>query len=195
MMKAVSVGRCSCCSGRAPEQRVDRERHRLQLQGDVGQRAGHRDDGDDGGHRLALAVARGEEVGDRGDVLALGEPHDAQQEAPAEREQQDRPEIDREEVVARGGGEADAAEERPGRAVDGQRQGIDRAAGRCRPCASGRSGRRTTPARTGCSRIRARARRRSSLRSFDLRFGNDVQGCKNAARANGCHPIPQTAVL
>ena len=84
MMKAVSVGRLNSCSGRAPEQRVDRQRHGLQLQGDVGQRAGHGDDGDDGRHSLALAVARRQEVGDRGDVLALGQPHDAQQEAPAE---------------------------------------------------------------------------------------------------------------
>ena len=107
------------------EQRVDRQRHRLQLQGDVGQRAGDGDDRDDGGDRLALAVAGGEEVGDRGDVLALGQPHDAQQEAPAEHEQQDRAQIDGDEIVAGGGGIADAAEERPGGAVDRQRQGID----------------------------------------------------------------------
>ena len=125
MMKAVSVGRLRCCSGRDAEQRVDRQRHGLQLQGDVGQRAGDGDDRDDGGDGLALAVAGGEEVGDRGDVLALGEAHDAQQEAPAEREQQDRAEIDGDEIVAGGGGNADAAEERPGGAVDRQRQGID----------------------------------------------------------------------
>ena len=125
MMKAVSVGRLSVLQRARAQQRVDRKRHRLQLQGDVGQRAGDGDDGDDGGDRLALAVAGGQEVGDRGDVLALGQAHDAQQEAPAEHEQQDRPEIDGDEIVAGGGGKADAAEERPGGAVDGQRQGID----------------------------------------------------------------------
>ena len=72
---------CSCCERTRAQQRVDRQRHRLQLQGDIGQRAGHGDDRDDGGDGLALAVAGGEEVGDRGDVLALGQPHDAQQEA------------------------------------------------------------------------------------------------------------------
>jgi hypothetical protein len=115
------------------EQRVDRKGHRLQLQGDVGQRAGNGDDGDDGGDRLALAVAGSEEVGDRGDVLALGQPHDAQQEAPAEDEEQDRAEIDRDEIVAGGGGLADAAEERPGGAVDGERQGVDQRPAVARP--------------------------------------------------------------
>ncbi len=107
------------------EQGGDGKRDRLELQRDVGQRAGDGDDRDDGSHSLALAVARGEKVGDRGDVLALGNPHDTQEQAPAEREQQDGPEIDGEEVVARGDGETDAAEERPGRAVDGQGERID----------------------------------------------------------------------
>ena len=125
MMKAVSVGRWSCCSGPFAEQRVDRKGDGLELQGDVGERAGNGDDGDDGGDRLALAVAGSEEVGDRGDVLALGQAHDAQQQTPAEHEQQDRAEIDGNEVVAGRGSEPDAAEERPGGAVDGQRQGVD----------------------------------------------------------------------
>ncbi len=110
---------------RRAEQRRDGEGHGLELQGDVGERAGDGDDRDDGADGLALAVARGQKVGDRGDVLALGQPHDAQQEAPAEDEQEDRAEVDGKEVVARRGGEADAAEERPGRAVDGQREGVD----------------------------------------------------------------------
>ena len=115
------------------EQRVDRDGDRLQLQGDVGQRAGNGDDRDDGGDRLALAVAGSEEVGNRGDVLALGQAHDAQQEAPAEDEQQDRAEIDGNEVVAGRGGEADAAEECPGGAVDGERQGVDQGPAVTRP--------------------------------------------------------------
>ena len=107
------------------QKRVDRQRHGLQLQGDIGQGAGDGDDRDNGGDGLALAVASGEEVGDRGDVLALGEPHDAQQERPAEHEEQDRAQIDGDEIITRGSGIADAAEERPGGAVDRQRQGID----------------------------------------------------------------------
>ena len=49
--------------------RLQRRRHRLELQRDIGNRA---DDGDQRHrrrHRLVLAVARGDEVGDRGDVL------------------------------------------------------------------------------------------------------------------------------
>ena len=119
------VGRKMQMAERArPQQGIDRKRHRLQLQGDVRQRAGHRDDRDDGRHGLALAVARGQEVGHRGDVLALGQPHDAQQDAPAEHEQQDRPEIDGEEIIAGRCGQTHAAEEGPGRAVDRQRQSI-----------------------------------------------------------------------
>ena len=82
------------------QQRVDRDGDRLQLQRDIGQRPGHGDHGDDGGDGLALAVARRQEVGDRGDVLALGQADDAHQEAPAEYEQQDRSEVDRDEIVA-----------------------------------------------------------------------------------------------
>ena len=115
------------------EQRVDREGHRLQLQRDVGQGAGNGDDGDGGGDGLTLAVAGSKEVGDRGDVLALGQPHDAQQEAPAESKKQDRTEVDGEEVVALGGGEPDAAEERPGGAVDRERQGVDQRPAVARP--------------------------------------------------------------
>ena len=51
--------------------------------------------------RLALAVARGDEVGDRRDVLALGEPHDPQHERRAQSDHQDRTDIDGQEVEAR----------------------------------------------------------------------------------------------
>ena len=115
------------------KQGVDRKGHRLQLQGDVGERAGNGDDGDDGGNGLALAVAGSEKVGNRGDVLALGQAHDAQQEAPAEDEQQDRAEIDGDEIVAGGRGLSDAAEERPRGTVDGERQRVDQRPAVARP--------------------------------------------------------------
>jgi len=41
-------------------------RDRLELQGDVGKDADDRDDGDDAAEQRALAVARGDEVGERG---------------------------------------------------------------------------------------------------------------------------------
>ena len=81
------------------EDRFDRRRHRFELQRDVGD---HADDGDQRHgrrDRLALAVARRDEVGDRGDVLALGEPHDADDERVAQADHQHRPDIDRQEIV------------------------------------------------------------------------------------------------
>ena len=86
------------------------------------------DDGDQrhrGSDGLRLAVAGGDEIGDRRDVLRLGEPHDAHDERRAEPDHQDRPDIDRQKVETRARGEPDRAEERPGRAVDREREGID----------------------------------------------------------------------
>ena len=80
MTNAVSMRQTAAvCRGRAPSSVSTEMRDGFELQRDVGQRARHRDDGDDRGDGLALAVAGGEEVGDRGDVLALGQPNDAQQ--------------------------------------------------------------------------------------------------------------------
>ena len=59
---------------------------------------------------------------------------DAADRRPAENQQQDRADIDGQEIEPRLGGDADRAEKRPRRAVDGQRQGIDdRAAARRNP--------------------------------------------------------------
>ena len=107
------------------EDSFERERHRLELQRDVGNRADDRDQRDGGGDRLALAVARGGEVGDRGDVLRLGQPHDAHQERREQADHQRRADIDGEEFVAGARGRADRAEEGPRRAIDRQRQRID----------------------------------------------------------------------
>ena len=101
----------------------------LELKRDVGHRA---DDGDQRhgrGHRLALAVARGDEIGDRRDVLRLGELDDPAQERRAEADHQDRADIDRQKVDTGAGGKADRAEEGPGGAVDRQRQRIDQSTG------------------------------------------------------------------
>ena len=54
---------------RVREQDLEAGGHRLQLQRDVGQDADHRDDGDQPAEQRALAVARGDEVGDRGDAV------------------------------------------------------------------------------------------------------------------------------
>ncbi len=104
---------------------ADRRRHRFELQRDIGD---HADDGDQRHrrrHRLALAVARGDQVGDRGDVLALGEPHDADQQRVSQPDHHHRADIDGEEIQAAARGKADGTEERPRRAIDRQRQRID----------------------------------------------------------------------
>ena len=59
------------------QQGGERGRDRLELQRDIGHAADHRGEADQRRHPLALAVARGHEIRDRGDVLRLGEPHDA----------------------------------------------------------------------------------------------------------------------
>jgi hypothetical protein len=76
-------------------------------------------------HRLALAIARADEVGDRGDVVRFRKLDHAAEHAGAETDHQDRADIDRDEVSRGAGGKADRAEEGPGRAVDRQRQRID----------------------------------------------------------------------
>ena len=111
------------------QDRFKRRRHRLELQRDVGNRSDDRDQGDGRGNGLALAVARGDEVGDRGDVLRFRELDHAAQQRRAKPDHQDRADIDREKIDAGAGGESDRAEERPGGAIDRQRQRIDQRAG------------------------------------------------------------------
>jgi len=107
----------------------ERPSHGLELQRDIGHRADDRDQRDGGGDRLALAIARANEIGDRGDVLRLREPDHAAQQRRAEPDHQDRAGIDREEIDTGAGGGADRAKERPGGAIDRERQRIDQPAG------------------------------------------------------------------
>jgi hypothetical protein len=97
----------------------------FELQGDVGDRAHDGDQAHDGGDALAFAVAGSHEVGDRGDVLRLGDAHDARHQRLAEADDEDRPDIDGEEVEAGAAGEADGPEERPRGAIDRQRERVD----------------------------------------------------------------------
>ena len=100
-------------------------RHGFELQRGVRHDADDRDHRDRGGKPLALAVARGDEIGDGGDIVALRQQHDAPHQRPRHREQQDRPDIDRQKIVSRRRRQADAAVIRPRRAIDRKRQGID----------------------------------------------------------------------
>jgi hypothetical protein len=111
---------------------AQRRGHRLELQRDIGDRADDGDHSDSRGDRLVLAVARCDEVGDRGDVLRLGEAHDVHDERGGEPDHQHRPDIDGEKIVAGARGKPDRAEECPGGAVDRERERVDhhpRAAG------------------------------------------------------------------
>ncbi len=106
----------------------ERARHRFELERDIGNGADDRDQGHQRRHALVLAVTRRDEIGDRGDVLRLGEAHDPNEQRRGERDHQHRPDIDREKVVAGARRQADRPEEGPGRAVDRQRQRIDQQA-------------------------------------------------------------------
>ena len=105
-----------------------RRRHRFELKRDVGNGA---DDGDErygGGDGLGLAVTGGNEVSNRRDVLCLGQPHDAHDQRRAQPDQQDGPDIDGQKVEAGARCESHRAKERPGGAVDRERERIDEVA-------------------------------------------------------------------
>ncbi len=128
--KAVSPqkGRSPC--DRHPYLRVVRQDgeapgDRLELQRDVGD---HADDGDDGhqtAEELALAVTRGDEVGDGGDALGLADPHHLEQERAPQERHQGGAEVDGQESQTVLRGATDAAVEGPCRAVDGERECVD----------------------------------------------------------------------
>ena len=100
-------------------------RDRLQLQRDIGKDADHNKQRHNGGERLALAEPCRNKVGNRGDVLGLADTHDLAQHEVAQGEQQDRTEINRNKIIARGRGQSDTAVEGPGRAVDRERKRIN----------------------------------------------------------------------
>ena len=116
---------------RLQDQRVSREQveglgHRFELQGDIRHDAEHGEYGDDGPERGRLAVAAGNEVGDTDNILFAGNPYDlAQQKAPG-KDDEGRPEVDREKVESRGGGPPHAAVKSPGCHVDREGERVDR---------------------------------------------------------------------
>ncbi|MNZ58058.1 hypothetical protein D3C78_760570 [compost metagenome] len=107
------------------DQQVHPEDDALELQGDVGQHADQADQRHHHRQGLRLAVARGDEVGDGGDVLLLADQHHLLHHPGCHQEQQDGAEVDGQEVPYLPGGLADRAEEGPAGAVDRQRQAVD----------------------------------------------------------------------
>ena len=104
---------------------VERSRHCLQLDRDVRHDADDCDGRNKRAKRFALAIARGDEIGDGRDVLLFGDGRNGPQHFPTEGEDKDRPDIDREEIKPRARRDTDGAEIGPGRAIDAQRQRID----------------------------------------------------------------------
>ncbi len=106
--------------GIGPDQQVDAKHDAFELQGDIGQHADQADQRNDHRQGLRLAVACGDEVGDRGDVLLFADQHHFLQHPGCEDQQQDRPQVDGKESPELFGGLADRAEEGPAGAVHGQ---------------------------------------------------------------------------
>jgi hypothetical protein len=97
---------------------------RLQLERDVGDDPDHRDRRHEPAEQRALAVARGDEVRDRGDAVRLADADHLAQHHQPEHEHQRRPEVDGQEADAGVGRAAHAPVERPGRGVDRERQRV-----------------------------------------------------------------------
>ncbi|MGX1324196.1 hypothetical protein AB7M17_007649 [Bradyrhizobium sp. USDA 377] len=97
---------------------------RLELKRDVGKHAKQRGERHEGRQHLTLAVARGDEVRDRGDVLRLRDRDHLGQQPLPEQQHQGRADIDRGEVQTAGGGAPDRPVEAPRGVVDRKRQAI-----------------------------------------------------------------------
>ena len=164
----------------------------LQLQRDIGHGADHRDQRHDRGDELALAVARGDEVGDRGDVLRLGEPQHLQDQRIAEADHQDRPEIDGQEIEAPAWRRGRPSRRRS-RRCSRPRAKADRSAGGCRSCPSGRAcGRHSSPLRKEIRYRQAQCRRRPSLAALLL-----LRHSAHAGRSlvkQGDHSLPSLSM-
>ena len=83
--------------GTGADQQVHAEDDAFELQGDVGEDADQADQRDDHRQRLRFAVARGDEVSDGGDVLLFADHHHFLQHPRRAEQQQDRPEVNRQE--------------------------------------------------------------------------------------------------
>ncbi|MNF76194.1 hypothetical protein D3C84_583010 [compost metagenome] len=83
--------------GSGADQQVYAEHDALELQGDVRQHADQADQRHHDRQRLGFAVACGDEVSDGGDVLLLADHHHFLQDPRRPEQQQDWPEVDRQE--------------------------------------------------------------------------------------------------
>ena len=100
-------------------------RHRLELQRDVGDDADHCDHGDEPGEQRALAVARADEVRDRGDAVGLADRDDLAHDDDPQRGDQRGSQVDRQETDPARRRAPHASVERPRGRVDAERQRVD----------------------------------------------------------------------
>ena len=104
----------------------------FELQCNVRDRSNRRDNGDEHGQAACFAVAGSDKIGDRSEILALADRDDAMNHAPAKQDDHHRAQVDGQIAPTVFGGAAHGTVECPGRAVDRQRQAIDRRARRAR---------------------------------------------------------------
>ena len=100
-------------------------RYRFELKRNVGEDADHRDDRHEPAELKALAIPRGDEIRDRGGAIDFADADDLADHEPGQDKGERGADIDRQEIDARRRGAADGAVERPGGAVDRDREGVD----------------------------------------------------------------------
>ncbi len=98
--------------------------HGLELQCNVGNDAHHGHQRHQRGEQLAFAIAAGDEVGNRGDAVRLGNANHLAQHRPAQHHGQRGPQVDGQEPHATCGRALDAAKVGPGGAVHRHRQRV-----------------------------------------------------------------------
>ena len=100
-------------------------RYRLELQRDVGDDADHCDHGDEPGEQRALAVARADEVRDRGDAVGLADRDDLANDDEPQRGDQRGSQVDRQEPDSARRRAPHASVERPRGRVNAERERVD----------------------------------------------------------------------
>ncbi|RMV42175.1 hypothetical protein ALP11_05692 [Pseudomonas syringae pv. papulans] len=121
--------------GHGTDQDIHPQHDAFELQRDVRQHADQADQRHHDCEGLGFAIARRDEVGDRGDVFLFADQHHFLQHPGCQYHQHDGPQVDRQERPQLLGGLTHCAEKRPAGAVDRQRQAVD-------PGAHGRAQRR-----------------------------------------------------
>ncbi len=111
-------------TARCPEQDFQARGNRFQLQRYVGHHANHRDHRDQTGEQLALAIARGDKIGNGGDPVHLADPDHLEDDTGHEQHQR-RADIDCQERQTARSRAPHTAIEGPRGAVNSQRKRVD----------------------------------------------------------------------